>query len=231
MSRTLEVGSAWAGSILRVGSGLVSGKLGARPKLPLELYDREACPFCRLVREALTMLDLQAVIHPCPVGGTRYRGAVIERGGKSQFPYLVDPNTGVAMYESADIIAYLYKEYGESRVPAFLKWYALAKPLSGLASVARPTRGRRVRPSREPELRLELYSFEASPFCRLAREALCELEINYLLHNVGKRSPSRPAFAARAGKVMVPYLVDPNTGTSMYESADIVSYLNRTYAL
>ncbi len=30
--------------------------------------------------------------------------------------------------------------------------------------------------------------------------------------------------------MMVPYLVDPNTGTEMFESADIVAYLDRTYA-
>ena len=28
---------------------------------------------------------------------------------------------------------------------------------------------------------------------------------------------------------MLPYLVDPNTGAAMFESADIVAYLNRTY--
>jgi hypothetical protein len=27
--------------------------------------------------------------------------------GKKQFPYLVDPNTGISMYESDDIIAYV----------------------------------------------------------------------------------------------------------------------------
>jgi glutathione S-transferase len=27
-------------------------------------------------------------------------------------PYLVDPNTGTAMYESADIVRYLEREYG-----------------------------------------------------------------------------------------------------------------------
>jgi len=30
---------------------------------------------------------------------------------------------------------------------------------------------------------------------------------------------------------MVPWLADPNTGVEMFESADIVSYLNETYAL
>ena len=29
---------------------------------------------------------------------------------------------------------------------------------------------------------------------------------------------------------MVPYLVDPNTRTEMFESADIVRYLEETYA-
>lgn len=27
-------------------------------------------------------------------------------------PYLVDPNTGVAMFESADIVKYLFDTYG-----------------------------------------------------------------------------------------------------------------------
>jgi len=29
----------------------------------------------------------------------------------------------------------------------------------------------------------------------------------------------------------VPYLADPNTGVEMFESADIVAYLERSYAL
>ena len=86
------------------------------------------------------------------------------------------------------------------------------------------------KPGRQLEQPLELYSFEASPFSRIAREALSSLELPYWLHNVGRGSEKRPAFAERAGKVMVPYLVDPNTGTAMFESADIVRYLQATYA-
>ena len=70
---------------------------------------------------------------------------------------------------------------------------------------------------------------ESSPFCRLVRERLCELEIAYRLHNVGSGSPSREAFVKRSGKMMVPWLSDPNTGTEMFESADIVEYLQQTY--
>ena len=62
------------------------------------------------------------------------------------------------------------------------------------------------------------------------REALCELEIPYLLHNVAQGSPRRESFVARSGKMMVPYLVDPNQDVAMFESADIVAYLERTYA-
>ena len=52
----------------------------------------------------------------------------------------------------------------------------------------------------------------------------------YVLHNVAKGSAHREAFVKRSGRMMVPYLVDPNTGTEMFESADIVAYLDRTYA-
>jgi glutathione S-transferase len=52
----------------------------------------------------------------------------------------------------------------------------------------------------------------------------------YRLHNVAKGSPKRAAFVQRSGKMMVPWLHDPNTGASMFESADIVRYLERTYA-
>ncbi len=87
-----------------------------------------------------------------------------------------------------------------------------------------------VLPSHAPEKPLELFSFETSPYCRIAREALCRLEIPYRLHNVGKGSRNRTDFVARSGKMMVPWIADPNTGKEMFESADIVRYLESTYA-
>ena len=62
------------------------------------------------------------------------------------------------------------------------------------------------------------------------RERLCELEIPYLLHNVAKGSAKRSEFVERSGRMMVPYLHDPNTGREMFESADICAYLDETYA-
>jgi glutathione S-transferase len=228
--RALDVATSAAATLARLGSGAAVGPLGPRPAAPVELYEFEACPYCRKVREALTVLDLEARILPCPKGGPRFREEVKRRGGKHQFPYLVDPNTGKEMYESADIVAYLFQHYGAGPPPRLLASRLLADPTSGLASAWRWGLGARYRRARAPEAPLELYSFEASPFCRIVREALCVLEIPYLLHNVGKGSPRREAFVARSGRMMVPYLVDPNTGIEMFESADIVRYLEATYA-
>jgi glutathione S-transferase len=230
MLRTLDVATSLAATLARAGLGARVGALGARPEQPLALYEFEACPFCRKVREALSILDLDARIFPCPKRGPRFREEVKARGGKYQFPYLVDPNTGKEMYESDDIVAYLFRQYGTGKPPALLAAGALTDVTAGLASTLRPGFGARYRPARAPESPLELYSFEASPFCRIAREALCAFELPYLLHNVAKGSPKREAFVKRSGKMQVPYLVDPNEGVEMFESADIARYLEQTYA-
>ena len=61
------------------------------------------------------------------------------------------------------------------------------------------------------------------------REELNRLGLDALVHNVGKRGRRRAELVALGGKMQVPYLVDPNTGTAMYESDDIVAYLRKTY--
>jgi glutathione S-transferase len=230
MNRSLDVATSLAATIARFGTGLRASGLGKRPDKLLEVYEFEACPFCRKVREALTILDLEAMIYPCPRGGTRFRPVVKEKGGKLQFPFLVDPNTGLSMYESNDIVTYLFQTYGEGGVPVTLKLGPVTNASAFMASAWRPNGGRKAAPSRAPEKPLELWSFEASPFCRIVREKLSELELPYRLHNVAKGSPSRQAFIARSGKMMVPFLHDPNTDVDMFESADIVAYLERTYA-
>jgi glutathione S-transferase len=228
--RTLDIATSLTASIARLGVGASVGPLGPRPEQPLELYEFEACPFCRKARETLSILDLDAMIYPCPKRGPRYREEVKARGGKYLFPYLVDPSTGKEMYESDDIVAYLFQHYGSGPVPTLLGPGLLTNGTSLLASVPRFGLGTRYRAARTPDEPLELYSFEASPFCRIVRETLSSLEIPYLLHNVAKGSPSRDDFVKRSGKMMVPYLADPNTGTEMFESADIVRYLEKTYA-
>lgn len=223
-----------------------------QPEKTLELYDIELSPYCRLVRELLSEMDIDVMIYPCPGGGKRFRPKVAELGGKMMFPFLHDPNTGVKMNESADILEYLGKTY-QRRVKGtrgFSRNLKLAGSFS--MSILRYGHGMKARPSKAPAQPLELYSFEASPFSRPVREVLCELEIPYLLRNTAKAvwkdmgppsfrdnlfkgekgtSRNRRALVERTGQVQVPYLIDANTGVAMYESGDIIDYLNRTYAL
>ncbi|WP_290524899.1 glutathione S-transferase N-terminal domain-containing protein [Alcanivorax sp.] len=251
MSHTLDVLQSLASSALQQGRGIGTAGHVRQPEEPLELYDMEGCPFCRLVREALTDLDLDALIFPCPKDGDRYRPLVERLGGKQQFPYLMDPNTGAELYESADIIEYLYQEYGGRPAPKRWLVRSLRTAASVAASLPRARRGVYCDNSLPPEQPLELYSFEASPFARLVRERLTELQIPYILRQCGRdqwqdwvlpplRKQLVPDYAPsqrnrvdlmdRAGRIAVPYLVDPNTGTEMFESSVILDYLERTYA-
>jgi glutathione S-transferase len=104
--------------------------------------------------------------------------------------------------------------------------------VSALASGARLGSGSRCRVAtdRGPIKALTLYNMEGSPYCRKVREALSELDLEYRVRNVPKGSPKRAELARHGGKVMVPYLVDPNTGRQMYESDDIVAYLEEHYS-
>ena len=231
LARLWDVATATAASAARPNFGNYHHSRRATPERPLQIYEFEVCPYCRIAREALSALSLDPIVYPCPKGGSRFRDEVKAKGGRYQFPFLVDPNTGVSMYESADIVKYLFRQYGNGDVPWYLGQRSFAVSTSMLASGFRPGRGRRVVSSRQPEKLLELYSYEGSPFCRIAREALCELELPYRLRNVPRRSPSRQGLVSLSGKMQVPYLRDPNTGVAMFESADIRTYLYGTYAL
>ena len=250
MLDTVDVLSSTLASTLRFWRGTNARGSVRQPARPLQLYEFEACPFCRLVREALTELDLDALVYPSPHGGRRFRPKVAQLGGKQQFPFLVDPNTGESMYESGDIIAYLYRTYGGRPAPTRLL-RTVDVTTSVLASVPRLRAGSQARPSKAPKRPLELFSFESSPYSRRVRELLCELELPYLLRSTGKArwqdlgppilraklfpelpvvGRTRPELLQRAGKVQVPYLVDPNTGIEMFESQAIREYLLDTYA-
>jgi len=230
--KKLNDAHSFAISVLRLGRGYIA-KRSEKPKpaRPIELYEFEACPYCRKAREVFSELDLDYVSRPC-ARGSNNRKIVESAAGKPQFPYMVDPNTGSAMYESEDIVTYLADTYGEGRGALSKLVAPLNTAGATLASAARP-KGRVARPGcadrTQPPALLELWNFEASPYCRKVRETLCELNLDYLVHNVAKKSVHRPELVSKGGKMQVPYLVDANTKLSMYESEDIVAYLERTY--
>ncbi|BBH05225.1 Thioredoxin family protein [Prunus dulcis] len=180
---TLEVATSSLSTFTRFpwGSRSLSQNLDRQdittldPPMHLQLFEFEACPFCRRVREALTELDLSAEVYPCPKGSVRHREMVKRYGGKEQFPFLIDPNTGISMYESDN----------------------------------------KCRTSMD--------------YARIVREALCELELPYILQNVGEGSLRSKSLDA-SGSKEVPYLIDPNTGTQVGDYKKILSYLFQTYS-
>jgi glutathione S-transferase len=244
----LRAVASFGTSLLRVNRGVIVKGHARTPKKPLQLFEAEYCPYCRHVREALTELDLDALIYPIPKRGKRHKQRLLKLSGKTRIPFLHDPNTGVKLHESNAIVEYLYNHYG-------LDWEKVPErrlTTSTLASLTRGKTGMFARPNKAARKPLELYSFEGSPYARLARETLCELEVPYLLHNVGKTPGShadylppeyraervpdympgtenRRKFMERVGRVMVPYIVDPNTGTAMFETRKIQEYLQATY--
>jgi glutathione S-transferase len=81
------------------------------PADPITIYRLEGCPFCERVIQHLHQLELAyeseyvAPLHS-------HRDAVKRLTGVRSVPAIDDPNTGVAMAESANIIAYLDATYG-----------------------------------------------------------------------------------------------------------------------
>ena len=108
--------------------------------------------------------------------------------------------------------------------------HVLDDAISFAASAARFGWGSRCRVETSRTLKpLTLYNMEGSPYCRKVREALSELDLEHIVRNVPKGSPKRAELAKLGGEVQVPYLIDPNTHKSMYESDDIVAYLEKQY--
>ena len=242
----------------RVAIARVAGKrlaeaseLGPRPATPIEVFEYEGSPYCRKVREAAAVLDLDVLYRPCPSGEAFYRPAAKAEGAKT-FPYMKDANTGAAMTESDDIVEYLFRNYGPRAgdpdvddmdattlgVPFMLRRGGITNLTCYAAALAR-LKGLKARPSRAaaaaaagtPVEPLALWTYEASPFTKEVREVLTELAIPHVVRYCPRGSAKRDELLAKTGTFQVPFLEDPNTGVEMFESAAMVEYLEATYAL
>ena len=177
---------AWLSSCvatgLRLGAGY-QGEQGEAPNAqPIVLYEFEACPFCKIAREQVSASGLKVEMRPCPKNGERYRPELVERGGKAQFPYMIDPNTGTEMYESGDIAAYVRKTYGGRR--PVLHWLGPFNPiLANFSILIRGLAGQRrskVGNDSANEKEFLLKGQEWQPGTRLIREILCSRQIHYI---------------------------------------------------
>jgi len=218
----------------------------------VKLYDIENSRTCRPVRERITELDLVVdQVIPVAVGSKNSLPT-----GTSKVPVLVASKTEdkdkkdveVTIEGTDDILKFLDESFadqsskstisqgGDNNDTATVAKEYLQTAGIYLAGWMRLGRGNEVSPSvstvNRPEKPLVLYSYEGNQFCRVVREVLTELDIVYELRSAGKESPRRAELSSiTGGSSQCPYLIDPNTGVSMPESADIIEYLYKTYAL
>ena len=252
----IKVAQALLSAIAEGGRGASGTPYPKQPEKALKLYEFEGSPFCRRVREVMTVLNLDYEVYPCPKGGQRYRQEMKQLGGKKQFPFLVDENTGDQLYESQDIIHYLFKHYGRTgTTPKKYAHYPKIPVAAFAGTILNGARGvwvnKNILNREAPPQLLELWGFEASPYTRIVRGVLTELELPFKFHNAAKERWQDQGLAVlrlKPGKyaplaggkreqiltvmgdnLQVPYLVDPNTGVSMFESAEIVKYLQQQY--
>ncbi|RID75691.1 hypothetical protein BRARA_B02725 [Brassica rapa] len=224
-NHALEVATSSLASIARLPWGSrvssMSTDVSSSPPLRLQLFEF-----------AMTELDLSVEVYPCPKGSVRHRELVRRSGGQEMFPFLIDRNTDTLMYESGDIVKYLFNQYGNGRGPStgllestlFTGW---------MPTLLRAGRGMSLwdkAPTDPPPQMLELFSYENNSYARLVREALCELELPYVLHNIGEGSTRMRSLLNVSGSDKVPFLVDPNTGVQLGDYQKILAYLFKTYS-
>ncbi|GAB3092029.1 glutaredoxin [Aestuariicella hydrocarbonica] len=79
---------------------------------------------------------------------------------------------------------------------------------------------------------LSLYQFYACPFCVKTRRAIHRLNLPIDTRNAKPGSPFRQELATEGGAVKVPCLRIEEAGNVrwMYESSDIISYLEQRFA-
>ncbi len=239
LGHQIKVAQALASAVAQGGRGMVGTPFPNQPEKALKLYEYEGSPFCRRVREVMTLLNLDYEVYPCPRGGTHFRPEVQQLGGKLQFPFLVDENTGDRLYESQDIIHHLFKHYGKTgKTPKKYAHYPKIPVAAIAGTVINGLRGGMVNPKIKdrptPEQLLELWGFEASPYTRIVRAVWQDYGPAKLRLRPGKYEPlpggkREHLFEMMGNNIQVPYLVDPNTGVNMFESAEIVKYLKQQY--
>ena len=214
-----------------------------RPKQPLILYEYDASPFCKRVREMINILDLTVEYRPCPgARQSQFSEELEAMTGRRTVPYLIDPNTSTSMFESTDIINYLVSTYGPTDVSTYDKkalWPVTFEQFSIVTStiaallrdMPASRRQANARPDNEKMIPIQLWGYECSPFVRPVREKLCSLALPHVMVSCSRGSRNRDRLVEMTGRFQVPYLIDPNTNIKMFESVEICKYLDAVYTV
>jgi hypothetical protein len=226
-------------ALARLNNGGTQATRSAPAPAPeLHLYEYEASPWCRKVRETLCVLGLKSLVLPCPRETLIMEGAfsslsphkkkVKDVGGELLFPFLVDVTKGVQLNQSADICKYLWSEYGQEvterpatdsflnsgKLPSLVDFALLTAP-SGLRPL--PSHGLLAAKAKQPKLPLVLEGCEPDPDSKRVRETLCVLQLAY---------ESVPRERAAGAK-----LLGPNTGAELEGADAIIQHLDDEYRL
>jgi len=101
------------------------------------------------------------------------------------------------------------------------------------------TRGSKQKRPAEKQAKIEkelenmsLYQFTACPFCIKTRRALHKMNLPMEMRNAEEGKPGREELLAGGGKIQVPCLRVQENGKDiwMYESGEIISYLEKRFA-
>ncbi len=79
---------------------------------------------------------------------------------------------------------------------------------------------------------IELYHAERCPYCVRVRQYFEDNGVAYVSKPVplgSQASPLKEELRKLGGKTQVPFLVDPSNGVKMFESADIIAYVEEHY--
>lgn len=224
---------------------------GPPPTPQLRLYEYEASPWCRRVRETLCVLGLDVLVLPCPretlrlegafSSSSRFRVEAAERLAASTavgagsvtsrlaFPLLVDETAGKTILGSAANVSHLWNTYGQNvserpRLDAIFNGGHLPKRVD-FALLVLPSA---CRPLPEHGLMLAPSRIPAQPLVLHG----CESEPGSRLVRERLCTLGLPYFQRqRSVEAPLPHLEDPNTAFATFGAFQALRYLDEQYRL
>ncbi len=77
---------------------------------------------------------------------------------------------------------------------------------------------------------IELYANTGCPYCQKVMTKLNDLKLDFIFRSHDFTDGENSRSFKIGGKTQVPFLVDSEKGVQMYESSDIMKYLEETYS-